>query len=316
MESFSGASIGTESSVEYVNPMDEEELRDTVKKAISKADAILDKKETKNDIRALYAKGAAKGTLAAFEAVVKKKYKAALDNASAAKELHQKVLDKDPAFTDAKLSIGIYKYAVGAIPGWVRLFLLLWSGGDKAGGIADVKTVADGTGAAATDAKMLLVVLYNREGQFEKSYETLTALHNRYPRAYLLEMSGAAVQARLNHYDKAIAIYRGVMEKIDARRDGYERLEAPKVLLLMARAELERPNVAEARKIWERVIVEKRATDTDRANARLWLGKTYDAEKQREKALAEYDAILKPELKAAPRLKEEAAKYKKNAFGA
>ncbi|HEX4999311.1 MAG TPA: tetratricopeptide repeat protein, partial [Terriglobia bacterium] len=293
---------------------DEDQLRDTIKIAIKKADAILDKKETRNDIRALYAKGVAKGTLAAFEAVAKKNYTRALDNASAARDLHEKVLKQDPKFTDAKLSIGLYKYALGSIPKWLRVFLLLWSGGDKEAGIADVADVARNGGAAATDAKMLLVVLYNREKQYDKAMETLTDLHRRYPRNYLLEMSGAAVQSRLMNYDKAITIYENVLEKISAGRDGYDRLEAPKVLLLMARANISNQDLPEARKIWNRVIADQRSTDTDRGNARLWIGKFYDAEGKRDQALEQYNAILKPDMKAAPGIKELASQYKKEAF--
>jgi tetratricopeptide (TPR) repeat protein len=296
-----------------VTPEAEKALRDTIKTAIAKADAILNKKETRNDVQALYAKGVAKGTLAAFEAVAKKSYLAALSAASDAKDLHEKVLKQDPKFTDARLTIGLYKYAVGSIPAVLRV--LLWArGGDKPGGIADVSAVAKGGGVASTDAKMLLVVLYNREKQYNKSLETLTELHKRYPRNYLLEMSGAAVHSRLEHYDQSIATYKTVMEKIDSRRDGYERLEAPKVLLLMAAANKDGKNLTESRRIWNQVITDRRSTDTDKGNARLWLGITYDAEGQREKALEQYRAILKPELKAAPRLKEEAARYQKKAF--
>jgi tetratricopeptide (TPR) repeat protein len=316
MESFSGAAIGTESSQDVVTPKDEQALRDTLKTAIAKADAILNKKETRNDTRALYAKGVSKGTLAAFEAIAKKSYKAALDNARESRDLHEKVLQQDPKFTDARLSIGIYKYAVGSIPRWLRFFLLLWSGGDKEGGLADVAAVAKGDGLASTDAKMLLVVLYNREKQYDKSLETLADLHKRYPRNYLLELSGAAVQARMANFDKAIATYKVVLEKIDGRRDGYDRLEAPKVMLLMAKASTEgkTASLPEARRIWTSVIADRRSTDADRANARLWMGRWYDLEGQRDKALEQYDAILKLDLKSAPAIKEEATRLKKQPF--
>ena len=48
---------------------DEKELRDTLATALSKAEVRL--KVNRNDTKALYAKGVAKGTLAAFEAVAK-----------------------------------------------------------------------------------------------------------------------------------------------------------------------------------------------------------------------------------------------------
>jgi tetratricopeptide (TPR) repeat protein len=194
--------------------------------------------------------------------------------------------------------------------------ILFLSGGDKPGGIADITEVAKNNGAASTDAKMLLVVLYNREKQYEKSLETLTELHKRYPRNYMLELSGAAVHQRMGNYDLARTTYRRVIEKIETRRDGYERLEAPKVMLLLARVTMEgeHQSLPEARRIWNAVITDPRSTDTDRANAHLWLGKYLDNEGKHKEATDHYDAVLKPGLQVAQGVKDEATKYKKTPF--
>src|SRR5262245_52296557 len=123
MESFSGSSLGTKDSRDAVNPAEEKRLRDTVAIAITKADAIL--KKNPKDVRGLYAKGISNAILASFEASAKRSYMSAGGKAKTARDLHQQVLDIDPSFDDAQLSIGAFNYVVGVIPGVIRIPLKL-----------------------------------------------------------------------------------------------------------------------------------------------------------------------------------------------
>src|SRR5437016_6197092 len=311
LESFSGASIGADDSSDLINPREEKQLRDTLNIAISNADAIL--AANPKDVSALYSKGVSKAILAGFEGVVKRSLFAAYSNARSARDLHSRVLELDPHFKDAALSIGVYDYAVASIPGWARLLLGTFGvHGDKDVGISMITDAAINGASVSTDAKMLLVVIYNREKRYNDSLTLLSELHARYPRNYLLELSKASVYSRLHDFNKALNTYSAVLKKIENGERGYEDLQAPKVLLLLAKAHLDSSAAAEAIMTYERVILDRSATDTDRANARLWLGKIYDITKDRSKALAQYDAILS--LNCSPRIKQEAQKYKKKPF--
>ena len=311
LESFSGASIGTDDSSDLINPREEKQLRDILNIAISNADAIL--AANPKEVSALYAKGVSKAILAGFEGVVKRSLFAAYSNARSARDLHSRVLELDPHFKDAALSIGVYDYAVASIPGWARLLLGTFGvHGDKDVGISMITDAAINGASVSTDAKMLLVVIYNREKRYNDSLALLSELHARYPRNYLLELSKASVYSRLHDFNKALNTYSAVLKKIENGEKGYEDLQAPKVLLLLAKAHLDSSAAGEAIMTYERVILDRSATDTDRANARLWLGKIYDITKDRSKALAQYDAILS--LNCSPRIKQEAQKYKKKPF--
>jgi tetratricopeptide (TPR) repeat protein len=178
--------------------------------------------------------------------------------------------------------------------------------------MATVAEVAMNGKRAATDAQMLLVVIYNREKQYEKALALTTDLHHRYPKNYLLEVSEAALDSRLKKYDQSVSTYSGIISKIETRRDGYERLEASKVLLLLAKVYLDGGQVEKGIATYNRVTEYPGASATDRANAHLWLGKLDDVMGQRAKALPHYDAILALDCK--PELKVEAKKYKKKPF--
>jgi hypothetical protein len=312
LESFSGASLGTNDSKDAVSPQAEKELRETIAISVSKADALLMRNE--KDVHALYAKGVAKGILAAFEGVAKRSYVSAYRAGREARDLHSRVLKYDPNYKDAALTIGLYDYALGSIPGWFRLFLGVFgvSGGNKARGLATVADVAAHGSQATIDAKMLLVVMYNREKQYQDSLAILSDLHARYPRNYLLELSKAALHSRLQQWDQSITTYTAVLNKAEAGNEGYKKLEAPKILLLLAKAYLDKSAVPEAMGIYNQIISDARSSDTDRANAHLWLGRLYDLMKDRPRALVHYDAILSSNCK--PGIKEEAQKYKKTPF--
>jgi hypothetical protein len=309
MESFAGASLGTNDSKDTVSAEDEAELRKAIAAATSIADAALARNS--KDIRALFAKGAAKGILAAFEAVVKRSYVKAYSNAREARDLHEKVLTLNPNFKDAKLTIGLYQYTIGAVP-WLLRTLLFLRGGDKEEGLMAVADVARNGGRVRTDAKMLLVVISNREKQYQNSLALVSDLHASYPKHYLLELSKAALYSRLGQGVQALATYANILAKIETRRDGYERLEAPKVLLLQAKAYLDHSQPERGIAAYERVISDSRASDTDRANAHLWLGKLNDVSGRRTQSLPHYDAILA--LNCRDELKQEAQKYRKKPF--
>src|SRR5262245_6197054 len=187
VESFSGASLGTKDSRDAITPADEARLRETIATAISKADSML--KKNPKDVRALYAKGISNATLASFEATAKRSYYNAGTKAKVARDLHQQVLTLDPSFDDAQLSIGAFNYVVGVAPGALRL-LVLWPLGirspGKDVGIQQIETAAEKGKMTSTDARMLLIIVYNREKHYDQALKNVMALHKRYPRNFLL----------------------------------------------------------------------------------------------------------------------------------
>src|SRR5206468_1798470 len=139
------------------------------------------------------------------------------------------VLELDPDFKDAALSIGVYDYAIASIPSWVRLLVGMFGvHGDKDAGISMIADAAKSGATVSTDAKILLVVIYNREKRYNDSLALLSELHARYPRNYLLELSKASVYSRLHDFNNAVSTYSAVLKKIESGENGYEHVQAPK----------------------------------------------------------------------------------------
>src|SRR2546427_1680167 len=313
IESFSGTTLGTRDSKDNVNPDDEKRLRDTVAIAIQKADAIL--KKNPNDVRALYAKGISQGTLAAFEATVKRSYMSAHGKAKAAHDLHEQVLKLDPTFEDAQIGIGAYDYVVGVLPAFLRLVLSPFGvrSAGKEIGIQELEAVAAKGKIASTDAKMILVVVYTREKRYEQAVKLLEELHSKYPRNFPFELGQASVYGKMQKWDEAERVYQGILAKIYAKQDGYERLRQARVLYALGTNHMDNHQFDKAADAFEKVLSLNDATVNEKGRAHLWLGKLFDSKKDRSKALEHYEALLA--LDCSPDLKAEAQRYKRHPFG-
>jgi tetratricopeptide (TPR) repeat protein len=314
MESFSSRdSFGTGDSKEAVDPKLEERLRGYIDQSIKASDAML--KANPRNVQALYAKGVANGTLASFEGTVKRAYMAAGSRAKAARNLHQEVLRLDPSFHDAELSIGIYNYVVGAAPGWARytvLFALGLTGDGKAQGIRQLESAAAKGRRATSDAKMLLVVVYNREGRHAESLKLLDELLAKYPRNFMFEMAKASVHGKMKQWDRAIGVYNDVIEKVRTQQEGYDKLRIEKVYSELGTSQIHGFRFNDAQATFALVVAGKAATPNEKASAHLWMGKMFDTSNKREEAIKHYRAI--ESLNCDPSFKEEARKYQRKAF--
>ena len=313
IESFSGRTLGTRESQDAVNAAEEKRLRETIAVAISKADAILKMKP--NDTHALYAKGISNGTLASFEATVKRAYINANSRAKAAHDLHEQVLKLDPTFDDALLGVGAYDYVIGVIPGFVR-FLLSPFGVRSAGkeaGIQELETASSKGKTASTDAKMILIVVYTREKRYEQALQLLEAIHAKYPRNFLMELSKGSVYGKMQKWDDAERVYQDVLAKVQSKKDGYERLRLGRVYYALGASRMDAHEFEKSMDAFKYVVSGTDATPNERAGAYLWLGKLFDSRKDRTTALEQYDAVLALNCRAD--LKAEARRYRRRPFG-
>jgi len=314
MESFSGKDrFGTMESKDSVSEAEEKQLRDTIDKALAVADAML-KKDPKNT-RALYAKGASYATLASFEATIQRAWLSAARKAKTARNLHREVLKLDPNFNDARTTVGIYNYAVGSLSWGTRVLVgMVGLGGDgKESGIKDLETAAAKGTRAAVDAKMLLIVVYSREQQYDKARKLLDELHAKYPRNFMLEMSKASLYAKMKRWDLSAQTYRQICEKIAAHKDGYERMRIEKVYYELANSEFQAQKFDEAARTFTLVTSGATATPSEKANAHLWMGRMSDSRHDRPDALKHYNAVLGLEVDSE--IKSDAQRLIRKPFG-
>ena len=315
IESFSlKDTFGTSESKDDVAAAEEKRLKETIDKAMEKADALL--KKNPKDVHALFAKGASYGALATFHAATKRAYFTAQGEAEKARDLHLQVLKVDPNYHDAEMTVGVYNYVVAIIPGWVRLTIGLFMGLHSEGkdvGIRQIENTARMGKDGVTDAKMMLLIVYNREGRHDDALKIVDDLHAKYPRNFLFELSRAQILRKMGKFDRANETYLAILKKVGSKTDGYERLRSAKVNYDLAKSQTEQNNFDGVFATYSKLVDPKSdATPNERADSHIWMGMILDSQKSRAAALEHYNAVAV--LKCDPGYKDRANELKRRPY--
>ena len=167
-----------------------EEFRELTRKTEQICEARL--KADPKDADALYYLGASEGLKAAWGSMVERSFMSALRNGNDSVDHHRDLLKLDPAYTDAKVTVGMYDYVVGTLPLPVKILASIGGfRGSKKRGLATLEEVAREGAWAKDDAKSLLIALLKREGRFRDAYTYANELAVKYPRNYLFKMEAA-----------------------------------------------------------------------------------------------------------------------------
>jgi tetratricopeptide (TPR) repeat protein len=205
-----------------------QEFADSINVSLSLCEGKL--KTNEDDLRARYQLGAAHALRSTYFFLVEKSWTEALREAAAARKAQERVLELDPGYIDARLTIGVYQYMVASLPFYMRAVGFL-SGfhGDWAGGLQQVESVARDGVSNRYDAEIVLAILYRREHEPAKAIPLLRHLAQRFPGNYLFLFE--QVQMYSDMGDKASALR--VLDQIErlqaSQAPGYAALAPEKI---------------------------------------------------------------------------------------
>jgi tetratricopeptide (TPR) repeat protein len=166
-------------------------------KALELAQRRLDARP--GDVQALFDVGAAYGILASYSATVEGRVTGAFRQARRAFDAHERVLSLNPSRKDAGLVVGTYRYVVSTLSLPMRwMAYLAGFGGDRALGLRLIEEAARYPSEVQIDAKVALLLLYNRERRYGDALTVARDLMSRYPRnrIFWLEAGATAIRAR------------------------------------------------------------------------------------------------------------------------
>ena len=241
-----------------------------------------------NDPEAHYRLGAVIGTQASYGATVEGKVLASFRAARRAYDAHEKVLELNPSRKDAGLIVGTYRYVVSALSLPIRLMAYVAGfGGDKARGLRMIEEAAAYPSLTQTDAKFALLLLYNREKQFDAAMRVVLDLQKQYPKNRQLWYEAGTTLIRAGRYQQAEAMLNEGIKKRDA--DPRERMFGEDALWHfkrgLARARLGRLDLA--RQDFD-IPVTRQARDWVRGRTHAELGQIAQKSGHREQAAREY----------------------------
>jgi tetratricopeptide (TPR) repeat protein len=186
--------------------------------AVREAEARIQKNP--NDIDALYARGWAKALRVAYMAMVERAYRAGFKMAMQAKDDHEKVLQLDPNYADAKLVVGVYEYVVGALPFPFR-FMIGFAGitGSKAKGLALLHDAGDHGTVTNVEARTVIALFLRRESRYKEAIQVIRGLRAQYPRDFLFCLEEANLRKDDGEGMAAVDAYRDLIAT--SQKPGY-----------------------------------------------------------------------------------------------
>jgi tetratricopeptide (TPR) repeat protein len=267
-------------------------LAKAFKRYVERAAALAQRRLDRHpgDVQAQYDLGVALGLQASYTATIEGRVLGAFGPARRAFNAHERVLAVDASRHDAGLIVGTYRYVVAGLALPMRwMAYLAGFGGDKERALALIEAAARTESEVQTEAKFALVLLYNREKEYEKAQRVLTALKRRYPRNRLLwlESGSAALRAgsarrAVQELDEGLAM---LAKDTRPRMFGEEPLWRYKrgvALRALGRFANARTDLQFARAHETKPWIKGRAL--------LELGMVADLDRQRDQAVARYEA--------------------------
>jgi tetratricopeptide (TPR) repeat protein len=206
----------------------EKTFTDALAKSMSLAQQRIN--ENAKDTGGLYALGVAHGLRANYNFLVRKAWMDALKDATAARKLHNQVVEIDPNFTDARLIQGVHDYVVGSLPWhWKMLGFIAGFRGDRETGIKTLRVVAEKGRINNYDAQVLLAAIFRRERRPKDALPLLKPLIERFPRNYLLRLETVQMYSDAGDKDSALAALKKAEELKLSGAAGYAGLALEKI---------------------------------------------------------------------------------------
>jgi hypothetical protein len=261
------------------------EFKREIARAIELADARV-RREPKN-VQAHYDVGAAYALQASYIATVEGRVMGAMRLAKRAYDSQEYVLANDAKRIEAGLVAGTYRYLVASLAMPIRwMAYVAGFGGGKERGIALVEA-ATRAPEVHTDAKVALILIYNREKRYQDALRLARDLQKEFPknRLFVLEEGASAFRAGRPAEAEA-ALTRGI-----AMFDRDERAKIPgeRAIWLhkrgQARVALRR--LPEARADLD-LALQSQPIDWTRGRVQLELGRIADLQGRRADAVAAY----------------------------
>ncbi|MBX9603605.1 MAG: tetratricopeptide repeat protein [Bryobacteraceae bacterium] len=271
-------------------------------------------RERPADIGALYGMGVAHGLRATYNYLVRKAWLSALEDATKARKLHNRVTEIDPSFVDARMVQGVHDYVVGSLPALYKAVgFLAGYRGDRERGIATLKLVGERGIRNRYDAQVLLAAIYRRERRPADAVPLVEELLQRFPRNPLFRLELAQMHADLGDKAKALRYLDSAAELKKSGTAGYQRLSEEKLAYLKGNTLFWYSDLDQALELMSFAASKASSLDLN-TGAMAWmrLGQIHDLRGERDLAKAAYRSAVKYAPESEPG--EESRKYLRRAY--
>ena len=291
----------------------DEKIKARIKMLVHRAQAEEDKelKANPSDVNALYCRGVTRAEFAVYTGLVERAWFSALRNAVGARHDHERVLELDPSFIDAKMVVGTHNYVVGNLPWSIKTAAALAGlSGSKERGLSYLREVAKSDVENSVDGKVILSLFLRREHKYDEAIGYMQVLSAKYPGNHLFPTEVANLERDAGRLDEAEAGYRKVWQ--NGREGKYGKLHYELAAWGLGELLRSKKDFAGAAAAYE-LVNEAPNPDPDiRQKANLAAGEVYDLLAKRDLAMKAYEAVLTGRADSGQA--DQARRYLKDAY--
>ena len=288
-------------------------VKEQIKQLTARAESLEAQqlKSNPNNVDALYARGVTRAQFAVYTALVERAWFSALRNAVGARRDHERVLELNPNYLDAKLVVGTHYYVLGSLPWSVKVAVaLVGLSGSKQKGLQYLREVANNPVENNVDAKVVLSLFLRREHSYDEARGIMHDLATRFPRNCLFSLEEANLLRSSGHPQDAAALYRKVWQ--NGREGKYGDLHYETSALSLGELLRTQKDYAGAASAYELVNEAPSADPETLQKANLAAGEMYDLMQKRDLAMKKYQSVLAQNGSTPPA--EAARKHIKDAY--
>lgn len=286
-------------------PEEQQRFETALRKSLELSEARL--RANPRDVEALYTLGVAQVHRAAYAWLIKKNWRDALGGGTASRKYHQRALEADASFSDARLLPAVHDFVVGSLPGWMKpLAFLAGFRGDKEGGLREIERVTREGKGVRTEARVILAMFLRREHQYARAVPYMAQLAADYPQNYLYQMEYVRLLLLTERPADAAREF-AVLEAGMAPDGRYAALAPAKTLALKADVEIASGKLDAALETLARL--DASAAGDARVTAQAWVrrGRVLELRGNRAEAVAAYRAAIRtaPDSDSAAEAKKQ-----------
>jgi tetratricopeptide (TPR) repeat protein len=288
-ESYAADSFLTKRLAEPLDPSARDRVKQLTDQSLALSQAQLDKNP--NDVDALYARGSTRALQSTYIGVANKAWFPALRNAVAARHDNERVLELDPKYVDAKVTVGTDLYILGSLS-WPAKVAASVAGlsGNKQKGLEYLRQASRSPHMeTAVDAKIVLALFLRREQRYSEALQVVNGMQNEFPRNFLMAGEYAHLLNAAGHGQEAIAAYRKVLAGCRSNAFSSCRIEVPAYGL--GEALRGQRDYAAAADAYE--LAAGNGKDPElKQKATLAAGEMYDVLQKRDTAMQKYKDVI------------------------
>jgi tetratricopeptide (TPR) repeat protein len=287
--------------------------RERIKELVERAEKLEQQRLDANpkDVETLYARGVTRAQFSLYTALVERAWFSALRNGVGARHDHERVLELDPNYTDAKLVVGAHNYVMGSLPWGVKVAVALAGlSGSKEKGLSYLYDVANSNGENNVDAKVVLMVFLRREQRYDDALKVVRTLIPRYPQNGLFALEEGNLLRAKGDKPAASEAYRRVWQS--GQTGHYPGMHYEMAALSLGDMQRGDKDYEGAARSYELV---NQVAQPDREllqKANLAAGEMYDLMQKRDLALKKYEAVIATNAGTPPA--ELARKHMREAY--